>query len=151
MVDDASTSRSLAGRLNHAYEMLPKSDGSKYSNDEVSRTLGEQGEQISASYLWQLRTGKKDNPTLRHLEALAKFFGLPVAYFFDDTVTDRVDIQLEELRQERARLAEVGTRDAVKLMALRAGQLAPDRFRLVSELVDVVYRQQQMEQGAANG
>jgi transcriptional regulator with XRE-family HTH domain len=147
MVEDAVPSRSFAARLNHAFAMLTKPDGSEYSNDEVSTCLREQGEQISVSYIWQLRTSKKDNPTLRHIEALAKFFGLPGGYFFDDAVTDRVDKQLEQLRQERERLAEIGGRDEVQLMALRAGQLAPDHFRLVSDLVEVVYRQQQAEQG----
>jgi len=148
MVEDTVSSRSFADRLNHAFAMLTKPGGGEYSNDEVATSLRRQGEQISVSYIWQLRTSKKDNPTLRHIEALAKFFGLPGGYFFDDAVTDRVDTQLEQLRQERERLAEIGGRDEVKLMALRAGQLAPDRFRLVSELVDVVYSQQQTEQGS---
>jgi transcriptional regulator with XRE-family HTH domain len=148
-VDDAVSSRSFAARLNHAFAMLTKPDGREYSNEEVSRSLREQGEQISVSYLFQLRSSKKDNPTLRHIEALGRFFGLPGSYFFDDAVTDRVNQQLEQLRQERERLAEIGGRDEVKLMALRAGQLAPDRFRLVSELVDVVLREQRTEQDSS--
>jgi transcriptional regulator with XRE-family HTH domain len=139
--------RSFAARLNHAFAMLTKPDGSQYSNEDVSRHLAEQGERISVSYLYQLRSSKKDNPTLQHIEALAKFFGVPPGYFFDDAVTDRVEEQLDRLRAERERLAQIGDKDEVKLMALRAGELAPDRFRLVSELLDVVYRQQQLERG----
>lgn len=148
MVEDAGSSRSFADLLNHLFAVMTKPDGAEYSNDEVSSTLREQGEQISASYLWQLRKSKKDNPTRRHMKALAQFFGVPGGYFLEDEVTDRVDQQLEELRRERTRLADIGGRDDVQLMALRAGELAPDRFRLVQELVDVVYRQQQTEQGA---
>ena len=41
---------------------------------------GSNGETISAAYIWGLRTGgglrtgAKDNPTMRHLQALARFF-----------------------------------------------------------------------------
>jgi hypothetical protein len=37
-----------------------------------------------ATYLRQLRKGLRDNPTKRHLEALADFFGVAPIYFFDD-------------------------------------------------------------------
>ena len=41
---------------------------------------------MSGTYLWLLRTGVRNNPSRRMLEAIAVFFGVPVAYFFDDTV-----------------------------------------------------------------
>ena len=148
MVADTGSARSFAQLLNHLFATMAKPDGGEYSNEDVSSMLREQGEQISASYLWQLRTSKKDNPTRRHMKALAQFFGVPGGYFLEDAVTDRVDKQLNELRQERQRLAEIADRDDVKLMALRAGELAPSRLRLMKELLDVVYREQQAEQGA---
>jgi transcriptional regulator with XRE-family HTH domain len=43
---------------------------------------------FSSAYLWQLRTGAKDNPTIRHIEALARFFEVSPAHFFDDEPTD---------------------------------------------------------------
>ena len=54
------------------------------SLEDVARAIrAGGGPTISASYLWLLRTGRKTNPTLRHLEALARYFGVPPAYFFD--------------------------------------------------------------------
>jgi transcriptional regulator with XRE-family HTH domain len=85
---------SLAQRIDHLFKAVqPK--GREYSYDEVARgcealTVGT----FSKTYVWQLRTGQRDNPTKRHLEALAAFFGVPVAYFFDDDVVDRVNSQL---------------------------------------------------------
>ena len=41
---------------------------------------------ISSTYVWQLRTGRRDNPTQKHLSALGAFFGvspasaLPLSY-----------------------------------------------------------------------
>ncbi|MGI5213477.1 XRE family transcriptional regulator [Plantactinospora sp. CA-290183] len=85
---------SLAGRIDHLFKAVqPK--GREFSYDEVARgcealTAGT----FSKTYVWQLRTGQRDNPTKRHLEALAAFFGVPVAYFFDDQVVDDVNSQL---------------------------------------------------------
>jgi ESX-1-secreted protein regulator len=53
------------------------------------------GPTISAAYLWQLRTGARDNPTFQHLQALSRYFslrlGLPVnlAYFDPATPIDQ--------------------------------------------------------------
>src|SRR4030081_3134296 len=55
------------------------------------------------------------------------FFGVPVSYFFDDGVTDRVDQQLEKLRSEQVRLNEIAGNSDVQLMAMRAGELSPQR------------------------
>ena len=52
---------------------------------------------FSAAYLWQLRTGAKDNPTIRHIEALARFFDVSPSYFFDDELTDLPEAELRLL------------------------------------------------------
>lgn len=43
---------------------------------------------ISSTYVWQLRTGRRNNPTQRHLSALAAFFGVSPMCFFDQTEAD---------------------------------------------------------------
>lgn len=53
------------------------------------------GPTVSAAYLWQLRTGARDNPTFQHLQALARYFSdklcLPItlAYFDPTTPVDQ--------------------------------------------------------------
>ncbi|MBO0883459.1 MAG: helix-turn-helix transcriptional regulator, partial [Mycobacterium sp.] len=80
--------RTVAQRLEHLFHTVRKPDGREYSNDEVAAGIHQdQGETISASYIWYLRTGQRDNPTFKHINALARFFGVPAAYFFDDDVT----------------------------------------------------------------
>ena len=44
---------------------------------------GQDGTTFSPACHWQLRTGAKDNPTMRHLEALARFCEVSPSYFFD--------------------------------------------------------------------
>ena len=150
MVEQGGRGRSLAEKLNHLFAHKTPRNGQEYSNEQVAAAITANGVSISQSYIWQLRKSKKDNPTFKHLQALAHFFGVPVSYFFDDEVTDRVDQQLDELKSEQARLNEiVGSSDA-QLMAMRAGQLSPHRRRLVMELLDVVYREEQAERGGGS-
>ena len=137
--------RALADKLNHLFATATARGGHEFSNEQVAAAIVTTGVTISQSYIWQLRKGKKDNPTFKHLQALAAFFGVPVSYFFDDEVTDRVDQQLEELKVEQARLHEImGSSDA-QLMALRAGELSPAGRRQVMDLLDVVHRLEQAE------
>jgi transcriptional regulator with XRE-family HTH domain len=146
MVDDTTEGRSLADKLNHLFASYTPRNGQEYSNEQVAAAITAQGEvKISQSYIWQLRKSKKDNPTYKHLQALAGFFGVPVSYFFDDAVTDRVDQQLERLHSEQLRLNEIAGSTDVQLMAMRAGELSPRRRRLVMELLNVVYREEKAE------
>ncbi len=146
MVERATDGRSLAHKLNNLFAHYTPRDGQEYSNEQVAAAISARGAvKISQSYIWQLRKSKKDNPTYKHLQALAGFFGVPVSYFFDDEVTDRVDQQLEKLRSEQVRLNEIAGSSEVQLMAMRAGELSPQRRRLVMELLNVVYREEKAE------
>ncbi|MFE2373613.1 XRE family transcriptional regulator [Streptomyces sp. NPDC059398] len=84
----------LSEKLDTLFTTVRK-EGREYTYEEVARGCAElTGGTFSKTYAWQLRTGLRDNPTKRHLEALAAFFRVPVAYFFDDGTTERVDSQL---------------------------------------------------------
>jgi transcriptional regulator with XRE-family HTH domain len=143
------TGERLADKLNHLFATVRTPGGQEYSNEQVAAAIGRRGVSISQSYIWQLRKQKKTNPTLKHLQALADFFGVPAAYFFDDEVTRRVEGQLEaravEQAAEQAHQAEQADKSEIRLMAMRAGELSPSRRRQVMELIDVVYRLEQAE------
>jgi transcriptional regulator with XRE-family HTH domain len=151
MVDNPTPGRSLADKLNYLFAHNTPRNGQAYSNEQVATAISARGEvTISQSYIWQLRKSKKDNPTYKHLQALAGFFGVPISYFFDDEVTDRVEAQLVKLRSEQLRLNEIAGTSEVQLMAMRAGELSPRRRKLVMELLNVVYREEKAEQAVAS-
>lgn len=138
----------LADKINYLFATVRPRGGDKreYSNEHVAAAIGRaSGVTISQSYIWQLRKGKKDNPTLKHLQALADFFGVPAAYFFDNEVTDRINVQLQALAAEQARRELNADRDQGALMAMRAGELSPERRQQVMDLLDVVYQLEQAE------
>ena len=121
--------RTLAERLDYLFRTVHPANRGEYSLQEVADSSSPSGgPTISANYLWLLRKGLRDNPTKKHLEALAAFFGVSPLYFFDDEVAARTDAQLDLL---------VALRDAgVRNLALRAASLSPETLRAITEMVE---------------
>jgi transcriptional regulator with XRE-family HTH domain len=82
---------------------------------------------ISGTYVWQLRTGRRDNPTCRHLIALSRFFGVSPAYFFDEAETGRGALPAEVTLALQD--------DAVRDLALRAAGLLERSLKAISDMV----------------
>jgi transcriptional regulator with XRE-family HTH domain len=119
----------LAARLDHLFKLVHPRDRGEYSYREVAHGIAEStGVAISPSYVWQLRMGQKDNPTKRHIEALAAFFGVAPSYFFDESESARVDSELAAL----ASLRDGG----VQAIALRATGLSSESLRLIADLIE---------------
>ncbi|MGW6982588.1 helix-turn-helix domain-containing protein [Streptomyces sp. NPDC054932] len=112
-------------------------DRGPYSNKEVAALLSERGgPALSHVYLWQLRSGRRDNPTRRHLEALAGFFGVPVAYFFDDTTASKVEAELAFVR----RLRDSG----VRRVATRVAGLSPQSMGQILATIEQLREQEHL-------
>ena len=87
----------LADRLDHLFQTVHPKDRGPYTGAEVAEAINRAaGESvISATYVWQLRTGRRDNPTYRHLIAISRFFGVSPMYFFDESESERGAIPAE--------------------------------------------------------
>ena len=119
---------SIAGKLDRLFRQLGAAGRPEPSYMAVAEAIRTgQGVSISHTYIWQLRTGRRDNPSIQHLTALATYFGVPVAYFLDDEESTRIDRDLELL----ATLRESGVTD----IALRAADLSQDSRDAVSDLI----------------
>ncbi|KJK56559.1 helix-turn-helix domain-containing protein [Saccharothrix sp. ST-888] len=120
----------LAARLNHLFATVHPRDRGPYSNDEVARAIRERGGDISKAYIAYLRNGKRSNPTMHHIVALAGFFGVKPAYFFDDEVAEEVDstlVRMASLREAGLQVSDwEALRDSgVTRIAARANGLSP--------------------------
>jgi transcriptional regulator with XRE-family HTH domain len=122
----------LADRLNHLFDTVHPRDREPYSNQEVADTInGQHGENvIHRTYIHQLRTGERTNPTLRHLYALADFFGVPASYFLDASVAEEVERDLELV----AALRQAGVRE----VALRIADLDYETRSAVLRVIGIV-------------
>lgn len=119
----------LARKIDRLFRTAHPRGKDEISYREVAKAIEERGgPTISASYLHALRTGSKDNPTKRHLEAIAEFFRVPPAYFFNDELGRRIDSQLELLES----LRDAGVRH----IALRASELSPESVDMIREIID---------------
>jgi transcriptional regulator with XRE-family HTH domain len=138
--EDAPATSTLADKIDALFRVVRRPNRVPYSHEEVARACREAtGESFSATYLWQLRTGRRDNPTKRHLEALAKFFDVPVGYFFDDEQGAAIAKELELL----GALRDAGVRS----MALRAVNLSPEGAATISDMIDVLARRERGSPG----
>lgn len=123
--------RTLAGKLDHLFKTIHPRDRGEYSLQEVCDGIREQGGPgMTATYLWQLRTGLRDNPSKAHLEALGRFFGIDPKYFLDSDAADQIDRELELI---------VAMRDAgIRNLALRASRLTPEALQVALNIIEQV-------------
>ncbi len=128
---DGLTPMTLAQKLDRLFKTVRPRDGGEFTFEEVAEGIrGRGGPTVSATYIWQLRKGIRDNPTKKHLEALADFFGVAPSYFFDDEAAARIDRELQLL----AALRDAG----VRRLALRARGLSPESLTTIASMIERV-------------
>jgi transcriptional regulator with XRE-family HTH domain len=128
------SSRTLAEKLDRLFRTVRSRGASEYTYREVAEGIRAQGgpKKMSATYLWLLRTGVRDNPSRKHLEAIAVFFGVPVSCLFDEAVTAQIDAELQLVR---------ALRDApVRHIAVRAADLSSQGLSAIADMVEHVRR-----------
>jgi transcriptional regulator with XRE-family HTH domain len=132
----------LAAQLNHLFATVPRSPGGPlWTIEDAAAAMTEAGVTMSAAYLSQLRTGKRDNPSARHLAALARLFEVPMEYFFDETLAAKIDQDLDLL----AGLKAAG----VRTVALRTQ--AEDLVANLSEVAAMLKHVSRLEDGRGEG
>ncbi len=128
-MDDDGVQPTLADRLGHLFTVQGGRTGREPTYREVATAIADRGgPTVSPSYLWQLRTGLKDNPTLKHLDALAGYFGVEPAYFFNAATAERVDADHA--------LATAMSDPVLQDMTLAAAELSPDSLLMVQAVID---------------
>jgi transcriptional regulator with XRE-family HTH domain len=118
----------LASRLDLLFRTVLREDRKPYTTAQVAEAISAAGENtISGAYLWQLKTGRRDNPTYRQLIALSRFFGVSPAYFFDEAETQRGAVPAD------AALALKD--DAIREIALRSVGLSERSLRTIADMI----------------
>src|SRR5258708_7491318 len=92
--ESSTTSPTLADKINKLFGQVRKPNGKPYSSAEVADWCQKRtGESFSRAYMSYLRKGQRTNPTQQHLAALAAFFDVSPAYFFDDQRSTHITAQ----------------------------------------------------------
>jgi len=128
--ESPSPGRLLADRLDYLFRTVHPKGRGPYTPAEVAEAINETaGERvISSTYVWQLRTGRRDNPTQKHLSALAAFFGVSPMYFFQQAEADRGVVPPELVAALR--------NDEVRDMALRTVGLSDRALRAIKDMIE---------------
>jgi ESX-1-secreted protein regulator len=130
MPDDAPRPDGLlASRLDLLFRTVHPAERGPYTPAEVATAINasEGAETISATYLWQLKTGRRDNPTYKHLIALARFFDVSPTFFFPDSETQRGEVPAEVKLALRD--------DSIRQIALRAAGLSERSLAVIADMV----------------
>ncbi|MGE5289004.1 MAG: hypothetical protein ACM3ML_17750 [Micromonosporaceae bacterium] len=124
--------RTLADKVNWLIDRAHPAGRGPLSNAEVAALMEKvTGETFSHTTIWKLRNGQAANPQMRLIEALAKTFGVPAAFFFDD-----YDQQHTGLLQEQAELLALVRDTGVTATQLRALlELTPQARQAIADLV----------------
>jgi transcriptional regulator with XRE-family HTH domain len=132
-------------KLNWLIDSAHPAGRGPYTNAEVA-ALVEQvtGEQVSSTQIWKLRNGQAQNPQKRLIEALARTFGVPPAYFFDD-----YDPEAAGLLREQVELLALIRDSGITVAQLRAvAGLPPDAREAVVRLIETTARAESRRRSA---
>lgn len=127
-VPPSSPMARFQARLDHLFQTVRAPDGGEYTYRQVAAGIeGLVGYKTSSSYLQGLRAGRRISPSMKHLHGLCAFFGVPIAYFFDEDLAARVDAQLE--------LAASLRDPCVRELAMHAVGLSAEALQAITQIV----------------
>lgn len=139
--DSAPVTVDLAARIETLFRLRLRPDGAPWSLRQVSAAAKTRGVTLSVGFLHDLRRGVKDNPSKQQLECLAEIFEVRPGYFFDD------DDTLAAVNERLEMLGAFEDEQASQI-ALRARNLTPHDYRMISALIDSATRANQEQDTA---
>jgi transcriptional regulator with XRE-family HTH domain len=125
--------RTLADKINWLIDHAHSAGRGPYSNAEVTALIEKvTGEQFSHTTIWKLRNGQAANPQMRLIDALARTFGVPPAFFFTGYDAEQAGLLREQV-ELLALVRDTGVTSA-QLRALL--ELSPAARQAVADLIE---------------
>jgi transcriptional regulator with XRE-family HTH domain len=129
----ATPLRTLADKVNWLIGRAHPAGRGPYSNAEVIALIEKvTGEQFSHTTIWKLRNGQATNPQMRLIEALARTFGVPPAFFFSDHDEEQAGL----LREQVELLALVRDTGVTSTQLRALLELSPGARQAVADLIE---------------
>ena len=119
----------LAVRLDRLFR-ASRPDGKFWTNDQVAEELKRRNPElrVSGGYLSALRNGGKSHPSIELQQALADFFGVPIAYFTSP------EARADDAQQAAA--AALVDQVGVRAIALRAIGVQEESLATIAAVLD---------------
>ena len=118
--------KTITEKINFLFSSKLSPDGDEYTYEEAAK--GTDGV-LSPSYIWNLRKGKKKNPSKDKIVALAHFFNVSPSFFFDEGNAEKT-FEIDE------RIKNIINDPKVKQIALRALELNERNKDFILTLVE---------------
>ena len=126
--------RTLADKVNWLIDRAHPAGRGPYTNNEVADLIEKTtGEQISYTQIWKLRNGQAQNPQMRLIEAMARTFGVPAAFFFPEF--DEKQAGLLQQQVELLAMIRDADIDAFELRTILG--LSPQARKAITDLIAV--------------
>ena len=84
----AKIPRTLAERVDWLFKHIRRPDGGEYTYQEVEAGTKELGYSVTGAYVWKMRKGKAEKPNWLIVRVLARFFKIPITFFYDEKLTE---------------------------------------------------------------
>ncbi len=129
----------LASKLNYLFATVPRAVNTSqlHTNETAAMALEKCGIGVTKTHLSHLRAGRRDNPSAKLLAGLARLFGVPIAYFFDEEREREVNQQLATL---------VAMRDTrVRNLMMRAHGVSQESLGQIEGILDQIRRLEGLE------
>jgi transcriptional regulator with XRE-family HTH domain len=81
-----------------------------------------------------MRSGERDNPTIKHLRGLASFFGVPLEYFTREDVAEQVDKELHLVSS----LRELRDNQEMRTLIVRTRGLSPKSLQSLATIAEQI-------------
>ena len=130
MADDTPTGHSLSEKLERLLAATTPKGKAAPTTRELAAMVTAAGYPVSHSTISLLLNGRRTDPSAKCVQALAKVFGVPLAYFVDDDVAEAVERDLTLLTALRD--------DGVRIIALGARGLSTGSQELVLNVIKQV-------------
>lgn len=125
----------FAERLTTARDTIRRPDGKRYTLEEIAAGVRTHtGDTCSKQYIGDLLSGKYRAPSQRKIEGIAKVFGLPPGYFFNDEQA----AQMQEDLKLGAAIREAGIRG----LAARMLEVDPAKRATLLRMFDEITRRE---------
>jgi transcriptional regulator with XRE-family HTH domain len=137
--------RTLADKVNWLIDQAHPAGRGPYTNNEVADLIKKTtGEEISYTQIWKLRNGQAQNPQMRLIEAMARTFGVPAAFFFPEFGEEQAGLLQEQV--ELLAMIRDARVDAEQLRAILG--LSPQALQAITDLIAVTARDEARRRGA---
>lgn len=137
--------QTLAERVDWLFRNIRQDNGKEYSFQDVEKATRELGYPVTGTYIWKMRKGQAEKPNWLILRTFAKFFNVPITFFYDEELTkEKLDHILEEAGYDTSMptpaLRRIRKDPEVEQMAFQVSQLDQEDKQTILDIFRVVIR-----------